>query len=283
MMKGRILVLSLMAALLLPFGAAAQKTDDGTLTVISYNIRNGQADDGTSSWVFRYGASQKMVMDQLPDIMGVQEAYIYQTEYLREYCKGYKYVGVGRENGRKEGEIMAIFYNKNKVKLVKWGTFWLSETPKKPSLGWDAACKRTATWALMKSKKTGKKFYVVNTHLDHIGWEAREKGLQLIVDRLTELNGKKDYPIVLTGDFNMTPERKEFAPLRASLLDARETAFQTDHLATFHAWGKEDTQIIDYIFYKGFSSCISYETVRKGYDDRRFISDHYPVKAVLVF
>ena len=253
-----------------------------SLTVISYNIRLGEAKDGTNSWPFRYAASRAMVMDQKPDIMGLQEAYIYQAGYLQEYCEGYKYVGVGRENGKKEGEIMAIFYRKETVKLLKWGTFWLSETPKKPTLGWDAACKRTATWALMKDKRTGKKFYYVNTHLDHVGWEAREKGLQLIVDRMAEMN-KKGLPMVLTGDLNMTPERKEFAPLKKVMVSARETAFKTDRLATFHNWGKEDTQIIDYIFYSGFSSCVEYETVRKPYEDRKFISDHYPIKAILVF
>ena len=149
-------------------------------------------------------------------------------------------------------------------------------------MGWDAACKRTATWALMKDKRTGKKFYYVNTHLDHVGWEAREKGLQLIVDRIAGMN-KQGLPVVLTGDFNMTPERKEFAPLNKVMRSARETAFKTDHLATFHGWGKEDTQIIDYIFYQGFSSCVEYETIRKSYEDRKFISDHYPIKAVLVF
>ena len=253
-----------------------------SLTVVSYNIRLGEAKDGTNSWPFRYAASQEMVMDQLPDIMGLQEAFLYQAAYLKEFCKGYKYVGVGRENGKKEGEIMAIFYRKETVKLLKWGTFWLSETPKKPSMGWDAACKRTATWALMKDKRTGKKFYYVNTHLDHVGWEAREKGLQLIVDRIAEMN-KGNLPVVLTGDFNMTPERKEFAPLNRVMASARETAYKTDHLATFHGWGKEDTQIIDYIFYSGFSSCVEYETIRKSYADRKFISDHYPIKAVLVF
>ena len=253
-----------------------------SLTVISYNIRLGEAKDGTNSWPFRYSASRAMVMDQLPDIMGLQEAYLYQAYYLKEYCKGYNYVGVGRENGKKEGEIMAIFYRKETVKLLKWGTFWLSETPKKPSMGWDAACKRTATWALMKDKKTGQKFYYVNTHLDHVGLEAREKVLQLIVDRIAEMN-KKGLPVVVTGDFNMTPEQKEFAPLNKVMRSARETAYKTDHLATFHGWGKEDTKIIDHIFYQGFSSCVEYETIRKSYEDRKFISDHYPIKAVLVF
>ena len=273
MKKSLLTALLLLSALL----GSAQ-----SLTVISYNIRLGEAKDGTNSWPFRYAASRAMVMDQKPDIMGLQEAFIYQAGYLQEYCEGYKYVGVGRENGKKEGEIMAIFYRKETVKLLKWGTFWLSETPKKPSLGWDAACKRTATWALMKDKRTGKKFYYVNTHLDHVGWEAREKGLQLIVDRMAEMN-KEGLPIVLTGDLNMTPERKQLAPLNRVMQSARETAFKTDRLATFHNWGKEDTQIIDYIYYSGFSSCVEYETVRKPYEDRKFISDHYPIKAILVF
>lgn len=276
-MKRILLTLTL---LLTAIVAGAQT--DGTLTVLSYNIRLGEAKDGTNSWIYRYPASQMMIMDQLPDIFGLQEAYDYQVYYLKEYCKGYKAVGVGRDDGRKKGEQMAIFYRKSTVKLLKWGTFWLSETPKKPSLGWDAACKRTATWALMKDKRTGKKFYYVNTHLDHVGWEAREKGLQLIVDRIAAMN-PKGLPVVLTGDFNMTPERKEFAPLLRTMKDARETAFKTDHLATFNDWGKQDRDIIDYIFYSGFSSCLTYETVRKSYFDRKFISDHYPVKAVLVF
>lgn len=279
-MKKKI-ILAASVALLFCLSAFAQK--DGTLTVISYNIRYGDAKDGTNAWSYRYPASQMMIMDQLPDIFGLQEALLYQVEYLKDYCKGYKAVGVGREDGKKEGECMAIFYRKKSVKLVKWGTFWLSETPEEPSMGWDARCKRTATWALMKSKKTGQKFYYVNTHLDHIGWEARKKGLQLIVDRIAEMDPKGRYPMVITGDFNMTPERPEFAPLLKTMKDARETAFKTDHLATFNAWGKDDTSIIDYIFYRGFSSCIEYETVRKSYFDRNFISDHYPIKAVLMF
>lgn len=166
MKKLLLTVLLLLSALL----AGAQ-----SLTVISYNIRLGEAKDGTNSWPFRAAASRDMVMDQLPDIMGLQEAFLYQAAYLKEYCKGYKYVGVGREDGKKEGEIMAIFYRKETVKLLRWGTFWLSDTPKKPSKGWDAACKRTATWALMKDKRTGKKFYYVNTHLDHVGWKPAKR------------------------------------------------------------------------------------------------------------
>ena len=175
------------------------------ITVISYNIRMGEAKDGTNSWEYRYPASAMMIEDQKPDVFGVQEAFDYQVRYMDEYCEGYKCVGVGREDGKRKGEHMSIFYNSKKIKMLKWGTYWLSETPDEPSKGWDAACMRTATWTLMKDKKSGKKFYYVNTHLDHVGVEARKKGLELIVNKIKEMN-KEGYPMILTGDFNTKPD-----------------------------------------------------------------------------
>lgn len=271
------------AGLPISIKAENNSANPNELKVISYNIRNGEAKDGTNSWEYRYPASAMMIMDQKPDIFGLQEAYGYQVKYLREYCKGYKCVGVGREDGKHEGEHMSIFWNKKTVKKLKWGTFWLSETPQKPSMGWDAACKRTATWALMKSKKNGRKFFYVNTHLDHMGWEARKNGLALIVEKIKEMN-PDSYPMVLTGDFNMTIDRPEFDDLKKIMKNAREEAVKTDHHATFNGWGSDTaTGIIDYIWYIGFDSCPYYETITKPYMERTFISDHYPVTATLIF
>lgn len=279
-MKRYVLVL-LAAMLVLPSGTSARKQKTAGLTVVSYNIRNGEAEDGTNSWKYRYPASAMMISDQKPDIFGLQEAYGYQVKYLQDYCKGYKGVGVGREDGKHEGEQMSIFYNTKRIKLLKWGTYWLSETPDVPSMGWDAACKRTATWALMKDKSSGKKFYYVNTHLDHVGWEARRNGLKLIVDRIGEMN-PEGYPMVLTGDFNIPSGRPELNDLKEIMQDAREVAVKTDHHITYNGWGKGG-DVIDYIWFKGFSSCPEYETITKPYMDRAFISDHFPVKAYLIF
>ena len=138
----KILILASALVMAMPVAANAGSPDE--ITVISYNIRNGEANDGTNSWQYRYPTSAMMIMDQKPDIFGIQEAYDYQVAYLKEYCEGYKCVGVGREDGKHDGEHMSIFYNSKTVKLLKWGTYWLSETPDKPSLGWDAACRRTA-------------------------------------------------------------------------------------------------------------------------------------------
>ena len=276
-------ILLLAAALftVAPLGLSAQKVPAG-ITVMSYNIRMSGGNDGTNSWEYRYPASAMMIDDQNPDIVGIQEALPDQVAYLKNILlPDYKAIGVGRENGRHEGEHMEIIYNKKTVKLLKWGTFWLSETPDKPSMGWDAACYRTATWALMKEKKSGKKFYMVNTHLDHVGTEAREKGLKLICDRIAGMN-KDGLPMVLTGDFNMEISDPSMAPIKAAMKNARTTGVKTDDHFTYNGWGKA-SDTIDYVWYSGFSSCTEFETVTKPYMDRTFISDHFPVKAHLIF
>lgn len=269
---------------MLPIASKAQKANEGNdgLKVMSYNIRLGSADDGTNSWYLRYKATQQMLEDQKPDVFGVQEALDYQVRYIEEMC-GYESVGVGREDGKKEGEFMSIFWNKKKVSMLKWGTFWLSETPQKPSMGWDAACFRTATWALMKDKKTGKKFYFVNTHLDHKGKEAQKNGLKLIVDRIAQIN-PDGYPMVLTGDFNIKPDNANLVELDSKMQSARKIADKTDNHNTFNGWGKaKEDNIIDYIYVSGFSSCPEYQTVTTRYDNRKFVSDHYPIFARLIF
>ena len=275
--------LLLAAALLLlaPLGLSAQKVPAG-ITVMSYNIRNSGANDGTNSWEYRYPASAMMIDDQKPDIVGVQEALPDQVAYLKNILlPDYKVFGVGREDGKKEGEHMEIIYNKKTVSVLKWGTFWLSETPDKPSMGWDAACFRSATWALMKDKKSGNKFFMVNTHLDHVGVAAREKGLQLICDRIAEMN-EEGLPMVLTGDFNMDISDPSMAPVKKAMKNARTTAVKTDDHFSYNGWGRASATI-DYVWYSGFSSCTEFETITKPYMDRTFVSDHFPVKAQLIF
>lgn len=272
-------IFMLAAAMIMSLPLLQAQESEG-LKVMSYNIRLGSAQDGTNSWALRYTATGEMLEDQKPDVFGVQEALEYQVRYIEEMC-GYESVGVGRENGKKEGEHMSIFWNKKAVSMLKWGTFWLSETPEKPSKGWDAECFRTATWALMKDKKTGKKFYFVNTHLDHKGTEAQKNGLKLIVDRIAEIN-PDGLPMVLTGDFNIEPKNPALKDLDARMQSARKIAVKTDDHATYNGWGKSST-MIDYIYVSGFSSCPEYQTVTKRYEDRKFISDHYPIFARLIF
>lgn len=252
------------------------------LKVMSYNIRFGTADDGVYSWPCRQDAAVAMIEDQHPAVFGVQEGLRFQLDFIAEKCPEYQYVGVGREDGEARGEHMAVFYDTTRVDLKDWGTYWLSETPDEPSKGWDAACKRTATWTLLYDKKTDKHFYFVDTHLDHVGEVAREKGLALVVERIGAMN-PENYPMILLGDFNVFPEDPCLAGLRAVMTDAREVAPVTSAESTYHGYGTVEKAPIDYIFYSGFSGCEEFARVTKPYLECPYVSDHYPVTAVLKY
>lgn len=277
-MKRFFLILT--AVILFPLALSAKGEKEGVIAM-SYNIRYGTASDGTNSWQYRYGASAMMLDDQKPDVVGLQEALSDQVQYLTMALdKTYKAVGVGRDDGKKAGEIMAVLYNFKTTKLLKWGTFWLSDTPDVPSRGWDGACNRCATWAILKDKATGKKFFFVNTHIDHVGAEAQQKGVKLVADKIAELN-KEGLPVIVTGDFNMEVSNASMAPMKEGFQNAREAAVVTDDHFSYNGWGKASSTI-DYVWFKGFT-CTRFETVTKPYAERTFISDHFPVKAVLVF
>lgn len=251
------------------------------IQIMSYNIRVGNAPDGDNDWSIRRPASVQMILDLKPDIVGLQEALEFQVKYLQDNCKGYEAIGVGRDNGGTKGEHMTIFYKKSRLKCLGWGTFWLSETPDKPSKGWDGAYPRTATWAMMLDKKTGKVFFAVNTHLDHVGYEAREKGLALIEEMLAAIN-PNGYPVTLTGDFNCTVDFPALKGIRSKMCNSRETAVQGDDTKSFNNWGKGGDNI-DFIWYSGFSGCSRFSTITKTYGNIPYVSDHYPVSAVLEY
>lgn len=273
----KTLFFALAAGLIL---SCAPKTAD-TVKLMSYNIRYGTANDGDYVWENRKDAAAAMVNDVHPLAFGVQEALEFQLTFLEENCPGYHYVGVGREDGVHEGEHMAVFYDSEKAEIEDWGTYWLSETPDEPSKGWDAACRRTATWTLLKEKASGKHFYFVNTHLDHVGKEARKNGLALVVERIGAMN-PEGYPMVLCGDFNVFPDDPCLEDLRAMMKDSWETAADVDDGITYHGWGTaEGPGHIDYIFYSGFSACEKMERIKEPYLGVTYVSDHYPVSAIL--
>ena len=274
-----------MLAALLPLlvlsSQSCQKVEP--LPVMSFNVRYGTAKDGDFVWENRKDAACAMILDKHPAVFGVQEALDFQLTYFEEHCPGYRFVGVGREDGLHEGEHMAVFYDSNRIELLQWGTYWLSETPFQPSLGWDAACRRTATWTLLKDKATDRQFYFVNTHLDHVGKEARRRGLLLLVERIGAMN-PDGYPMILTGDMNVYPDDPCLNELRTLMQDSRQTAKVTDNDQTWHDWGKvTGNPPIDYVFYAGFQGCDKFEVVREPYGGIAYVSDHYPVMATLRF
>ena len=247
--------------------------------VMSYNIRLSSGTikaDSIYHWEHRKQASLNLMHEENPTVFGLQEACPDQMDYMVENLPEYGYIGVGRDDGKRKGEFMSIFYKKEEVEFIDGGTFWLSETPDEVSKGWDAACFRTCTWALLKKKDTGKKFVYMNTHLDHMGKVAREESIKLIVERAEKLTGGK-LPVFITADFNSPTSNAIFKPMQETMLDARVEAPVTDDRGTLNCWGTTPPGVvIDHVFYRG-AEAQKFEVLRDKDYGAPYVSDHYPV------
>ena len=143
---------------------------------------------------------------------------------LKNNLKYYKYVGIARADVKEggKGEYSAIFYNTDKYAALINETFWLSITPEKPSRGWDASLNRICTYVLLKSNSSGERFWIFNTHFDHIGQKAREKSAELILENINSIN-KENLPLFLMGDFNLIPAELPIQLIVEQLNDSQES------------------------------------------------------------
>lgn len=259
----------------------AYTTPEGFVNIISFNIRqSGMAEkDGPDRWENRREAVLNMIERESPSVLGLQEGLINQVRYIEQAFPQFARVGVGRDDGNEQGEIMAVFYRNDYFELLDSGTFWLSETPDEVSRGWDGACNRTVTWVKLQERATKKVFWYLNTHLDHIGEQAREESCRLIARFVGEKIPAEE-ALIIGGDLNSTIDDPIFDPLKAVADVARDTACPTDRRGTFNGFGSAPSNIvIDHLFCRGTESC-SLRTLRDDYG-APFISDHYPV-ALLV-
>ena len=204
---------------------------------------------------------------------------------IKTNLKDYDYVGVGRDDGNNQGEYSAIFYDKNKLEVVKSGTFWLSETPEKPSKGWDAAYNRVCNYALFKMKKGGKKFWAFNLHFDHVGDVARVNSAKLILEKIKEFN-KENLPLTLTGDFNLTDDKE---PIKIMSKELKDSFYHSQklHYGPKGTWQNFDvntpsTERLDYVFVKGFN-VLTNRTINDRRENLLYPSDHFPVLTEIKF
>ena len=252
---------------------------------ISFNIRQSGFPeyDGEHAWPNRKETVVKMIRDEAPDAFGVQEMLPEQRDYLLKHLPEYAMVGVGRDDGHDEGENMAIFYLKKRFRILKEHTFWLSETPDSVSFGWDAACRRTVTEALLQDKRTKCVIDYFNTHLDHVGKVARRESVLLLVRQMEEA-AKEGVPVLLSGDMNSSLADTIFTPLfQAGFLPLRWRTPQTDEEDSFNGYGivsnafanNTGANVIDHFFAKNLFA-IQFKTL-VGYYGVPYISDHYPI------
>ncbi|KND00163.1 endonuclease/exonuclease/phosphatase family [Spizellomyces punctatus DAOM BR117] len=256
------------------------------ITIVSFNVRFGSANDGPNSWEFRRSLAYKTIDMLDPDILCLQEAELWQIRETLDGVskKSYELVGVGREDGREAGEFSCILYDRAKFQLIRSGTFWLSETPDHPGpKGWGASCQRICTFAELE--RSGKRMAVFNTHLDNISRMARAKGIALVLDRVKGF-GVPD--VFVTGDFNNFEEDADevVQMRRAGFMDTYELLHPNiwgKDRATFHDFtGSAIPPKIDFIWMRSPENrlkVVDADIVRHHGENGRYPSDHFPVMA----
>jgi endonuclease/exonuclease/phosphatase family metal-dependent hydrolase len=258
---------------------SASAADAQTLRVMSFNIRLPAESDGPDRWELRREQVVRMLREQDADIIGTQELFAEQGDYLAAQMPEYAWFGRGREsNGG--GEHMGVFYRRDRLRAIESGDFWLSDTPEVPgSITWGHPHPRMVTWALFETLADGRKFYLFNTHLPYRGEDedARLRGAQAIVQRLRAL--PDDVPVVLTGDFNTMPDSGTYAEFKGLLQDAWVAAAQRGPESTFHGFTGRPQKRIDWILVRGLRTDRMRTVDRQ--ENGRYPSDHFPLMVEL--
>lgn len=254
--------------------------------IITYNIRRDLKEDKMLSWKHRKSDVNAMINFYQPEILCVQEALYNQILDLNHELTSYNHVGIGRLDGIHKGEFAAIFYKKEKYTKIDDGNFWLSETSNKPSIGWDAAYTRICSWVKLYDLRNNKYLFVFNTHLDNIGTIAQKKSVSLIYDKIQELTEKEKLNFVLTGDFNLTPDKEPIKYLSHLMNDSQKVSQITPYgpEGTFNGFDfyAKLKDRLDYIFVQK-NIVVKRYAVLTDSKNQHFFSDHLPVLVDIKF
>lgn len=255
----------------------SRNTNDACrMTIVSANVRcYTDGDTGERNWHYRAPLMAQTLADAHADIIGLQECMRIHFDYLRNVFEGYgSFIDYRDQSENPEG--CPIFYSLSKFALLDKGSFWLSETPDRVSKGWNAACYRICSYAILKQRSDGKALAVFNTHLDHVSEAARINGIRLILEKLTAFGGM---PCIIMGDLNDFENSITYQSATALFDDAKYKTDDTDSGATYHDWGQlTDNGCIDYFLVsKTGIEVLQYKIIRTTYDGV-YPSDHYPIQ-----
>ena len=270
----------LLIVFLLVFITLTLEAQNKEIKIMTYNIRCGFCEDSSSvnNWSKRKYLVAYIIKNHNPDLIGLQEAEMFQVKELIEMLDEYDWYGVSREDGKEGGESTAILYRKKRFSLEQKQTLWLSETPEIVSKGWDAAFKRTVTVTKLKDIISSNEFYYFNTHLDHIGDAARTESSKMIVNEIGKYSTA--YPVILSGDFNYRSTSDGYKIITSKIFDTKlisKTESNGGNI-TFNGFG-EDIQPdnkIDFIFVNAKVEVLTHIVDTTTFNGL-YPSDHYPV------
>jgi endonuclease/exonuclease/phosphatase family metal-dependent hydrolase len=270
------------------FAGCSHVKEKDAIKVLTFNIRYDNPEDGINAWPNRISLINNFISEADPDIMGLQEVLWRQYEVLDTLLRNYKSVGIGREDGAREGEMNPVFYRKDRFSLVRTITFWLSETPDVPgSKNWGASLPRIVTWVELVDDKSKEHFYVFNTHFANDSDSARIMSSRILLDTIPKI--AEGFPFVVTGDFNTLPYSTSYSILTGPdesvplLKDSYFISLKKPSGPAYTTNGWKDTPgsgRIDYIFVRNGMKVFDHQTFIKK-DSGIFISDHWPVMAMV--
>ena len=288
--KMKNLLICLTVILLIVFSGCSHRPVENDIKVITLNVRYDNPEDSINAWPKRATQMCNFIINEKPDILGMQEVLWHQYQVLDSVLIDYSSVGVGRNDGAREGEMNPVFFRKEKFDMVRNITFWLSDSPEVAgSIGWGASLPRIVTWMELVNKNSHKHFFFFNTHFAHDSDSARLMSSRILLKEVNKIT--EGSPFIISGDFNMPPTSTGYSILTGpdeSVPLLKDAYVITEKrplgpVYTFNGFSdKSKTARIDYIFVRNGMKVLDYKTVIKK-EHGIFISDHWPVEAVVSF
>jgi endonuclease/exonuclease/phosphatase family metal-dependent hydrolase len=274
--------------LLLFLTGCSRHTDKSYFKIMTFNVRYDNPVDSIYAWPQRANQVCSFILKENPDILGMQEVLWSQYIYIDSALTGYASVGVGRDDGAREGEMNPVFFRKEKFDIVRTITFWLSDTPDIPgSKGWGASLPRIVTWMELVNKNNHEHFFFFNTHFAHDSDSAKVMSSMILMKEVSMITD--GFPFIITGDFNMIPASPgysiltgpaESVPLlKDTYISSEKRPFGPSY--TFNGFSdKTGRSRVDYIFVRNGMKVQEHKTFIKK-DRGIYISDHWPVEATV--
>jgi endonuclease/exonuclease/phosphatase family metal-dependent hydrolase len=286
--SGEMKNLSVILIVLIIICGCSHKSGEHSIKVMTLNVRYDNPGDSIFSWPKRASQVFDFIVNEKPDILGLQEVLWHQYQVLQTVLIDYSSVGVGRNDGVRGGQLNPIFFRKDKFDMVRNITFWLSDTPEVPgSKGWGSSRPRIVTWMELVEKKSHRHFFFFNTHFAHDSDSARVMSSKILLEEVNTITD--GYPFIISGDFNMPPTSTSYSILTGpneSIPLLKDSYVITEKkpsgpVYTFNGFSDNaKTARVDYIFVRNGMKVLDYRAVVKK-ENGIFISDHWPVEATI--
>lgn len=249
------------------------------MRIMTFNLRFENDRDGDNSWSFRRDLVVDVIRRVRPWILGTQEGTASQLEYLLEHLPEYG-MHAGNRPHDETCQYPTLFYRHDRFRLLEGGEFWLSRTPAAHrSMDWDSAFPRMMSYGLFEDIRMSRKAWMVVTHLDHMGEQARVEQTKMIIQWMEGLAPTE--PVILMGDFNDMPGSEAHRLLtngESALLDTWQALemLEDQSSMTHHDFrGVPGKCRMDWVLVSGEFKVKDARIIRDHFGGR-YPSDHFP-------